>query len=84
MEPFPPHKNKVPPQRSNIKGNKFCRLFNAWVSSVQYRSVLLPGGQSDLRQGRVGVAAATDVGEQSGLAWQAGGRVEERDDNLYL
>ena len=40
--------------------------------------------QPDLRQGRVGIAAATDVGEESGSARETVIRVEERDDHLYL
>ena len=46
---------------------------------------MLHFGRQHLRQGWVGITAATDIGEESGLARVVRrGRVEEREDHLYL
>ena len=46
---------------------------------------VLHSGRQHLCQCWVGIAAATDIGEESGLARVVRrGRVEEREDHLYL
>ena len=53
-EPSPHHIRLYTYDIRNIKGNKFFRLFNAWVSSVHWDEgcLFFPGQESDVPGGQ--------------------------------